>query len=365
MKASAAISDGSGDFFIDEIELADPQRGEVVVKIEAAGVCHTDHDHMADWKLNEVMGHEGAGVVAAVGEGVIAVSVGDPVLLNWAMPCGACFQCAREAENLCEQRAVVPEARVTHRNAPIGRSFGLGTMSTHAIVTESALTRIEVPIPFASAAIIGCGVMTGYGSVLNVARVTPGSSVVVLGAGGVGMSVIQAATIAGAASIIAVDISAERLARARLFGAHHLIQAQVDDLGLLGAAARVKELTELRGADFAFECTAVPELGSAPLAMIRNGGTAIGVSGIEQHIDFDMELFEWDKVYINPLYGRCSPRRDFPRILDLYSAGDWKLDEMVTRTYPLKELGQAFADMLEGTIVKGVVTMAGREPNHS
>ena len=142
---------------------------------------------------------------------------------------------------------------------------------------------------------------------------------------------------------------------ARDFGATETIQASPDDLGLLTAANQVRSLTGGRGADYAFEATAIPALGAAPLAMIRHGGTAVQVSGIEQELTIDMNLFEWDKTYINPLYGKCSPQRDFPRLFELYASGELLLDEMISRTYELDELDRAFADMHAGRIAKGVI----------
>ena len=208
---------------------------------------------------------------------------------------------------------------------------------------------------FPAASIISCGVMTGYGSVVNAAKVKAGSSVVVLGTGGVGLNVIQGAKIANAGKIIAIDINTNRLLMAEKFGATHTILADKADTGLLKAAEKVKELTNGRGADYAFECTAIPELGAAPLAMVRNAGTAVQVSGIEQDITIDMRLFEWDKIYINPLYGKCRPQIDFPEIVSLYEDGALLLEEMITRTYTLNNLDKAFDDMLKGKNAKGVI----------
>jgi S-(hydroxymethyl)glutathione dehydrogenase/alcohol dehydrogenase len=197
--------------------------------------------------------------------------------------------------------------------------------------------------------------MTGYGSVVNAAKVTPGSSVVVLGCGGVGLNIIQGARISGASRIIAVDINLQRLEMACQFGATHTLQADRDDADLKRVAEQVRKLTGGRGADFAFEATAIPALGAAPLAMIRNAGTAVQASGIEQEIPIDMRLFEWDKVYINPLYGKCRPSIDFPKLVELYETGQLLLEEMITRTYPLEELPDAFDDMLSGRNAKGVI----------
>jgi len=311
------------------------------------------------------MGHEGAGVVLK-GPQVKSIQEGDPVMLNWAIPCYDCFQCQEGNQHICERNSAVTAGNklsqghatfesTRHHGEPIERAFSLGTMSEYTLVREAACVKIGVEMPFPSAAIVGCGVMTGYGSVINAAKVKAGSSVVVLGTGGVGLNVIQGARIAGAGKIIAIDVNPVRLEMALEYGATHSILADKADTGLLQAAQVVKTMTQGRGADYAFECTAIPELGAAPLAMVRNAGTAVQVSGIEQEIVIDMNLFEWDKVYINPLYGKCRPQIDFPILQALYAKGDLLLDEMVTRTYPLEELAQAFADMHAGKNAKGVI----------
>lgn len=363
--AQAAISHGNGTFSIETIGVFPPQKDEVLVAIKAAGICHTDFDSLS-WGKPIIIGHEGAGIVKATGPFVTKVKPGDTVLLNWAIPCGNCFQCAEGNHHLCEVNSPVTAGnkasgghvdleRTQWKGQPIERSFSLGTMSSLTVVREAAVVRTEIFIPFDSAAIVGCGVMTGVGSVINAAKVKPGTSVVVLGTGGVGLNVIQGARIAGAGKIIAVDLNTNRLDMAQRYGATHTIQADRRDKGLMAVAEKVKLLTDGRGADYAFECTAIPELGAAPLAMIRNAGLACQVSGIEQEISIDMNLFEWDKTYINPLYGQCNPERDFPLLLSWYAEGKLLLDELVTRTYTLGELAQAFEDMHEGKNAKGVI----------
>jgi len=360
----AAIGDGRGNFTLEEIKVGSPRPGEVLVEIKAAGLCHTDWDSMS-WKRPLVLGHEGAGIVKEVGEGVSHVRAGDHVLLNWAIPCGECFQCLLGNHSLCETSRPAtafertpghahPEG-TTLNGEPVDRSFNLGTLSGLTLVRQQAVTPLCTNIPFPSAAIVGCGVMTGYGSVVNTARVQAGSSVVVLGVGGVGLNAIQGARIAGADQIIAVARKAHRLETAKQFGATHTIQVPPGDDELLQVAREVRKLTGGRGADYCFESTANPKLGAAPLAFVRNGGMAVQMSGIEQRIDFDMSLFEWDKIYVNPLYGKCTPGIDFPRIFALYAKGELLLDEMVTRTYPLDGLGNAFQDMLDGKNCKGVI----------
>ncbi|MFC7336627.1 Zn-dependent alcohol dehydrogenase [Haloferula chungangensis] len=363
ISAQAAVTDAKGSFTIEDIIVNDPKRDEVLVEIKASGVCHTDWDTLKE-SSNFVLGHEGAGIVLAVGEGVTHVKAGDRVILNWAIPCKECFQCEHGNQSICEKNNPVTgvgDHGAAHsgssewKGQPLGRSFHLGTMSSHAVVRKQAVIPISVDIPFASACIVGCGVMTGYGSVVNAAKLAAGSSAVILGTGGVGLNAIQGARISGAAKIIAVDANPERLEMAKQFGATHTILASREDKGLLKAAEEVKQLCGGRGADYSFECTGVPALGSAPLAMVRDAGTAVQVSGIEQVIDFDMNLFEWDKIYINPLYGKAMPEHDFPKLLELYSRGLLKLDEMITRTYKLNDLQQAFDDMMAGRNAKGVI----------
>lgn len=361
----AAIANGHGGFNLARTTIAPPQGDELLVRMRAAGICHTDWDSMS-WGKPLVMGHEGAGIIEAIGPEVKDFEPGDSVILNWAIPCYQCFQCQNGNQHLCEINSAVTAGNkragghatfhsTIYNNEPIERSFSLGTMSEYALVRQAAAIKLKVPMPFSSAAIIGCGVMTGVGSVLNAAKVQPGSSVVVLGAGGVGLNVIQGARIAQAAKIIAIDIVHHRLEEAKNFGATHAILADRQDTGLISAASQVKMLTYGRGADYAFECTAIPELGVAPLAMVRHGGTAVQVSGVEKVIPVDMNLFEWDKIYLNPLYGQCQPQRDFPHLQQLYQDGQLLLDQLVTNTYELKDLDTAFSDLHAGKNAKGVI----------
>ncbi len=365
--SKSAIAKGDGSFIIDYVMVSNPEPDEVLVQIKAAGLCHTDHDSLS-WGKPIVMGHEGAGIVTAIGSEVLHVAVGDSVILNWATPCRTCFQCQLGNEHICENNSPVVAGGngyakghahlngTQYNGKPLERSFNIGTLSEYTLVKASAVVKNSLEtISFAAASIVSCGVMTGYGSVVNIAKVSAGSSVVVLGTGGVGLSVVQGAKICKAKIIIAIDVNEKRLAMAKQFGATHTITADKTDTGLLKAALAVKELTAGRGADYAFECTAVPELGAAPLAMVRNAGTAVQVSGIEQEIPFDMNLFEWDKIYINPLYGGCRPERDFPKILDHYAKGNLQLEEMITKTYNLEELPLAFEAMLSGKNAKGVI----------
>jgi len=364
MQTRAAIADGRGAFTIDTIEVASPRAGEVLVEIKAAGICHTDHASL-NWKRPLVMGHEGAGVVREIGDGVTHVKLGDAVVLNWAIPCGHCFQCQRGHEVLCEESKpayVMERSRghahaegTTWRGQPIDRSFNIGTLSGLALVRAEATTPLTVKMPFTSACIIGCGVMTGFGSAVNVAKIQPGSSVVVIGCGGVGLNVIQGARLCGAATIIAVDLHTNSLSNAERLGATHTIQASKADRELRAVVEEVKKLTSGRGADYAFEATSVRHLAFAPLLMVRNSGAAFQVSGINESVTVPMPSFMWNKTYVTPLYGDCVPSRDFPKIFQHYARGELLLDELVTRTYRLDELAQAFDDMLVGRLAKGVI----------
>ncbi len=364
LKCKAAVTDGKGHFSIEEIEIEEPAYDEVVVKIKAAGICHTDYDSL-NWGKQMILGHEGAGIVHKVGRNVKNVSEGDSVLLNWAMPCGHCYQCKIGNFHICENNSPVTgqnnrghahECGTTLHERNIDRSFNLGTLSEYTLVKKGAVIKNHSSkMSFAAASIIGCGVMTGYGSVVNAAKVKRGSSVVVIGAGGVGLNVIQASKICEAKEIIVIDVLESRFEMAKKMGATQTILADRNDKGLLNAAQQVKELTGGRGADYAFECTAVPALGAAPLAMIRNAGTAVQVSGIEEEITIDMNLFEWDKKYINPLYGKCKPQIDFPAIIQHYENGKLLLEELVTQKYCLSQLEQAFDDLLKGKNAKGAI----------
>lgn len=367
LKSKSAIALGNGKFVIEQVSISDPHADEVIVKMKAAGLCHTDYDSLS-WGKPIVMGHEGAGIVYAVGSNAERFSKGDQVILNWATPCMSCFQCLKGNQHICENNSPVVAGGngytpghahldgTTWRDNAIERSFNLGTLSEYAIVKKSALVKVEEDdLNFSAAAIISCGVMTGYGSVVNSAKLEAGSSAVVLGCGGVGLNVIQGCVISGAARIIAVDINPDKLEMAKTFGATDVLLADKNDAGLLNAALDVKTLLGDRAADYAFECTSIPALGAAPLAMVRNAGTAVQVSGIEEEITIDMRLFEWDKIYINPLYGKCQPQIDFPKLMSLYKNGDLKLDEMISKEYQLEDLEIAFKDLLAGKNAKGVI----------
>lgn len=361
----AAIGDGAGSFRLDMVDVAAPSRGEVRVRLLAAGICHTDQASLA-WPGPLVLGHEGAGVVEAVGagNGVAQFFPGQRVLLNWAIPCGQCPQCARGRGSLCERTHGVGDLPGSSRAAPghtrwrgqpIERSFNLGTFSEYTLVRAEALTPLPDDLPPELACILGCGVMTGVGAVLNVADVQAGESVAVVGCGGVGLSAIQGARLAGAGTIIAIDRREQALARARELGATHALLPQADDATHDLLAAQVRALSGGRGVDHAFEATAAPALAFLPLRLVRNGGNAIQLSGSHGDATARLPDFMWDKRYQVPLYGGCLPERDFPRLVDWARSGRLRLAHMVTHRYALPQLQQALDDMLSGASAKGVI----------
>lgn len=231
----------------------------------------------------------------------------------------------------------------------------MGTLSEFTLVRAEAVTPMPAALPLHHACILGCGVMTGVGSVINSANVQAHDSVAVLGCGGVGLSVIQGARIAGASRIVAVDKRADSLERAQAFGATDVVQVGGDDPDLQRAADAVRQLTGGRGVDHAFEATGVDRLAFAPLRFVRHGGTALQVSGAHGQAQINVLDFWWDKRYLVPLYGGCQPERDFPRLARWALDGQLNLQAMVTQRYTLDELPQAMDDLLSGCNIKGVI----------
>jgi len=356
----AAVTDGEGGFRVRTIEVDPPGPGEVRVRIDAAGICHTDHASLG-WPGPLVMGHEGAGTVDLVGDGVTSFAPGDPVLLNWAIACGHCPQCSRGDAALCDRTHETDPGRYgtsrAHPGAtrlegrPIDRAFHLGTFAEVTIVRAEALTRLPPDLPPEQACILGCAVMTGVGSAINVAAVRPGDTVAVVGCGGVGLNVIQGSRLAGAGLIIAIDRNPDALARAGRFGATDLLVAADEDR----LVEEVLALTGRHGVDHAFEATGVARLAFLPLRLARNGGNALQVSGAHGEVAVAMPRFFWNKRYMTPLYGGCDPGRDFPRLFDWVRSGALELGSLIGGEYRLDELGAALDDMLAGRSAKGVL----------
>lgn len=368
VESRAAITTGAGDLLLQQVSVAPPGPNEVRIRVVAAGVCHTDHASLS-WGRTMVLGHEGAGIIDAVGPGVTGLAIGQPVCLNWAIPCGACPQCARGNEHICDRtHGRWPErfgTSAAHAGStlwgdqPIDRSFHLGVFSDFTIVRKEAVSPLPAGMGLGEAALLGCAVMTGVGSALNVAQVRPGETVAVVGCGGVGLNVIQGARIAGASRIIAMDLRSEPLERARHFGATDGILVQSDDPAFADQIGKVRALTDDYGVDVAFEATGSARLSFLPLHLVRNGGRAIQVSGSHGAVTAHMPDFMWDKSYSTALYGGCCPTRDFPRLFTMMAENKLHVAEQITHHYGLESAGQAISDMLSGVSGKGLIWLTG------
>ncbi|MCU1454363.1 MAG: Alcohol dehydrogenase GroES domain protein [Acidimicrobiales bacterium] len=342
---------------VDDIEVLPPGPGEVTIKIEATGVCHSDL-HAMNGGLPQpapfVPGHEGAGIITEVGEGVTKVKLGDHVIVAWSPPCGHCINCTtRKSPHLCTEiqfgRLMAP--RFTRNGELLPGMAGAGTFAEYTTMPEEAAIKIDDDVPFEIASLIGCGVTTGVGAAINTAKVEPGSSVVVFGCGGVGIAAIQGAHIAGAATIVAVDLVPEKLELAKTFGATH--GCSPDDLAALQA-----ELTG-DGFDYAFEAIGLPVTMRAAFDAIRRGGTAciIGVGAMDKEISFNgFEIFFSEKKFMGSYYGSADVRSDFHRLLRLWKSGQLNLEGMITRKMHIDDINEAFDAMKRGEVIRTVVT---------
>jgi NDMA-dependent alcohol dehydrogenase len=348
---------------VESIEVDPPKRGEASVKLGACGVCHSDLSAITGTialPLPLVLGHEGAGVVEEVGEGVTDLKRGDHVVFSFVYMCGKCRFCVAGRPVLCVEQGKAlttplegtPRTRDAH-GEPLNIFSGCGAMAEYATVSAENLIKIDPKIPLDCAALVGCGVTTGVGAVFNTAKVEPGASVAVFGCGGVGLSVIQGARIAGAGQIIAIDTLPAKLEMAKKFGATDTVLATRDD----DIAKRLKKLTS-GGPDYAFECVGSGELAGAAYRAIRRGGLAV-VVGVAKPSDSTtvrtMTLPFEEKTLTGSYFGSCVPRVDFPRMLALYLAGRLQLDELITRRYGIGEAPQAFADLEAGRNARGVI----------
>jgi S-(hydroxymethyl)mycothiol dehydrogenase len=341
---------------IERIVLEDPGPGEVLVKVLASGVCHTDlHFQLGSiGTLPVLMGHEGAGVVEAVGEGVTSPRVGDYVVLAWRAPCGQCRFCRIGQLQLCAASLNAQPRQKSPSGETIPTIMGLGTFATHTVV--AALQAVPIPreVPPEQACLIGCGVMTGLGAVFYTAGVRRGSTVAVFGSGAVGTSVIQGARLADAAKIIAVDLEPRKLEWAKQFGATDTVNASQTD-----PVAAIKALTGGNGVDYAFEAVGNPKVLAQALRSRDLAGvcTLIGVPAADAVIEFPaQEFFGMGGSLRVSWYGDCLPTRDFPLLADLYLKGRLKLDELITQKIPLEGVQGAFEAMERGETLRSVIS---------
>jgi len=365
MKTRAAVLQSPNTpIQIETLDLQPPGEGEVLVKVEAAGVCHSDwHLVTGDTKhpLPAALGHEGAGLITAVGPGVTGMKEGDHVALNWAPSCGTCFYCDRGRPNLCATY-VEPiwagtmldgTTRLTRNGEPVYHYCGLACFAEYTVVPAVSCVVVPASLPFDVVAVIGCAVTTGVGSVLNTAQVESGSSVAVFGAGGVGLSTIMGARLAGAETILAVDRLESRRLAALDLGATHAFDAE-------GAVDAIRSLTQGRGADYVFEAIGNPRVQEICLEAVRPGGTVVfsGLSPMGSSTNLPGSvLVRQEKTVKGSYYGTANPPVDFLRYAEWFLEGRLPLDRMISHRYDLEQINEAFADMLAGVTRRGVVRM--------
>jgi NDMA-dependent alcohol dehydrogenase len=368
MKIRAAVLDAPNQpFLVQELDLDEPRRGEVLVKLAACGVCHSDwHLASGDTKhpMPVVAGHEGAGVVEAIGQGVADVHVGDHVLLTWAPACGSCFYCLRHHPNLCDTYTAPIWAGTmldgttrlsrsrTGKREPVHSYCGTASFATHTVVPRESCVVIRKDAPLDRACLIGCAVATGVGAAMFTAGVKQGESVVVFGCGGVGLNILQGSSLCGATTIIAVDANRAKEPLARRFGATSFVHP---DERMIES---IQGLTGGRGADHALDAVGIPSLQERALGAIRPGGvlTLAGLSPMGSATNFPAAvLARQEKTVKGSYYGSVNPQRDFPMLLDLYLSGKLKLDELVSRRWALDQINEAFADMLSGQAARGII----------
>jgi NDMA-dependent alcohol dehydrogenase len=366
MKTEAALLWGvNQEWKVEEVELDPPKAGEVLIKLAASGLCHSDeHLRTGDIPIPfpVVGGHEGAGVIQEVGPGVTSVQPGDHVVLAFVPACGICRYCSSGHSNLCDLGASIilgPALDGTYRFHARGEDVGqmciLGTFSPYTVVSEASVVKIDKDIPLHLAALVGCGVTTGFCSATRAADVRPGDTVVVMGIGGIGANAVQGARVAGATNIIAIDPVSFKRDVAKNLGATH-VAASVDEAWNI-----VSQMTRGQLADQAIITTDVAEGAyvAQALSLVGKGGRVVVTSiGHPEQTSVDMSLFEltlYEKEVRGALFGSGNPRVDIPRILRQYQTGQVKLEELITNTYKLKDINQGFTDMLNGTNIRGVV----------
>jgi S-(hydroxymethyl)glutathione dehydrogenase/alcohol dehydrogenase len=346
---------------VERLDVREPARGEVLVRTATTGVCHSDL-HFADgsWpmKMPAVLGHEASGIVEKVGEGVTYVQPGDHVILSFSPFCGRCAMCVTGNPHLCTDpagRTPAPEAgpRITWDGREVTQMASMGSFGELMVVPEGGLVRIEKDFPLDKAALVGCGVMTGVGAVLNTAKVPEGATVVVVGCGGVGLNVIQGAVLASAGRIIAVDLLPKKLEMARQFGATDVVNGAETD-----PVAAVKEMTK-DTVDFAFEAIGNVKAARQCFDMVRRGGTAVivGMMPWGSEISVPGPAFLGEKKLIGCFYGSTRQRVDMPRLLNFYKQGKLKLDELVTKRWELGQVNEAFAAMKNGEVARSIIPM--------
>ncbi|MEX2255204.1 MAG: Zn-dependent alcohol dehydrogenase [Acidimicrobiia bacterium] len=356
---AAIFTENDAPLSVEDVTPTDPGPRDVVVSITASGICHSDLSVIngtLPMPPPAILGHEGTGIVEEVGAEVKGLAVGDKVIGSFIPACGICWFCKNHQSNLCENTyTVMMNPRATRDDGtPLPSMTGLGTFAEQMICDEISLVKVETDLPDAQLALIGCGVTTGVGAALMTAKVEPGSSVVVIGCGGVGQAVIQGAHIAGAAKIIAVDHVALKRDMALKLGATDAVNPNDGDV-----ITQVHGLTSGRGADYAFEVIGIPEVLTQAFMCTRAGGTTIAVgvprSDSEIHIP-SFPLILQEKRILGTVYGSANVRRDFPRLISLVENGKLDLGDMVSRTLKLDEVNDGIRAMQAGEVIRSVIS---------
>jgi S-(hydroxymethyl)glutathione dehydrogenase/alcohol dehydrogenase len=351
---------------VDDIDIDEPRAGEVRVRVSHCGVCHSDLSLVNGtfpFVAPVVLGHEAAGVVDAVGAGVNSVAPGDKVVLTAIPVCNACYWCLRGEYGCCVNAASITTGTLadgrtplSRQGLPVLRGVGLGGFAEYVITIETGAIKVAPDTPLDVACVIGCAVQTGVGAVLNTARVPEGATVLVAGAGGIGVSIVQGARVAGATKIIVSDPVGTRRDMARSFGATDVIDPIADNV--LGA---VQQLTDGIGVDFAFDAVGAGSVIESCIWATRNGGTTVmvGAGGIDQTVTLAPPVMFTltERKIMGCLLGSSNGRRDIPRLLDLWRAGRLDLEGMITARRPLAEVNEALADMTAGVGLRTVLTV--------
>lgn len=363
MKFKAAVLPASGQpLVIEDLEVSALKPADVLIRVAASGLCHTDLEVIeGSWPRPTpiVLGHEGAGVVEAVGEDVTLVRPGDHVVASWNPTCGHCFFCDRNEPILCEPyrdaeldgRLIDGELRL-HGAGPVHHFMHVSSHAEYCVVDQTSAVAIPNDIPFDRACLIGCGVMTGVGAAMRIACVSMGSCVVVFGAGAVGLNVVQGAHLLRAGAIVAVDVSEQRLELAGRLGATHLLDPGKDDV-----LAEVRDLTRGRGADYTFEAAGSTESLRGALEAARPGATVVilGKTNVDAEIALRFGSLLGEKRITRSSYGGARPRDDFPFLARSYLEGDLKLDELVGSRISLAEINEGFEAMRRVEFVRSVI----------
>ena len=349
---------------VETVSLGALKPGDVLVRVRAAGLCHTDLEVIEGqlaYPMPIVLGHEAAGTVEDVGPGVAELRAGDPVVLSWNPHCGHCFYCEQDQPILCESYLRLgPQAvqfdgttRLSLGGGPLHHLMFLGAFAEYCVVPAQSAVKVPSEIPFDRACLIGCGVMTGVGAATRIAKVGYGASAVVIGCGAVGLSAVQGARLAGAHRIVAVDIDARKLELARRLGATDTVDASADD-----ALMAIRELTAGRGADCVFEAAGRPATFRLSAEAVRPGGQIVwlGKVNVNEDVAFRWGSLMGEKQIVRSSYGGARPQRDFPLLAQAYLDGSLYLDELVSRRISLDEINEGFAALKAGEVVRAVVT---------